>query len=156
MAQLLQGVAGTKVYAQMDLPQGCAVAWYASNDNGATWVALAEEPGTRRAVNSVWTEYTLAGAFADGTKKQVRYKAIMTGSGARFQPCPTACRVVLGSVHKKGKRGAPATRRGAAMTIKSRCWTIWAEKSAWARALSGESRATNKAIKPAPKAATCQ
>ena len=60
-----------------------SVAWYASNTDGTSWVACSEVPTERHTVNSQWTEYMFEGSFADPAKKQVRFKAVMTGSGGQ-------------------------------------------------------------------------
>lgn len=76
--ELTQGVASTKVYAQMHIPSGTSIDWYASNDGGVTWEAMALE--STREIDQEWTEYTLAHTFADATGNKVRYKAEMTGN----------------------------------------------------------------------------
>jgi hypothetical protein len=84
MLQMVQGAASTKVYAQMNVPDGCSVIWHATNDDGAHWKELTPDTSLTRSINSVWMEYVFAGSFDDPTKKQIRYKAVMTGSGAFF------------------------------------------------------------------------
>ena len=59
---LMQGVASAKVYAEMDVPSGTSVTWYASNNGGAAWEAMTLA-GTRP-INEIWTEYTFACTFA--------------------------------------------------------------------------------------------
>ena len=76
--ELTQGVTSTKVYAQMDVPSGASLNWYASNDAGETWESMALE--ATRKVDEEWTEYTLALTFADPAGDKVRYKAELTGN----------------------------------------------------------------------------
>jgi len=76
--ELTQGVASTKVYAQMDIPSGTTVLWFCSNDGGTTWEAMTVD-GTR-SITQQWTEYTLSRTFTDDTGDRVRYKATMTGT----------------------------------------------------------------------------
>ena len=76
--ELTQGVASTRVYAQMDVASGASVDWYASNDGGETWEPMALE--ATRKVDEEWTEYTLALTFADPAGDKVRYKAELTGN----------------------------------------------------------------------------
>ena len=80
--ELTQGVASTKVYAQMQIPSGTTLALLASNDGGATWEAMTIE-GTR-AVDEEWTEYTLTRTFTSPAGTRVRYKALMTGTPLTF------------------------------------------------------------------------
>ena len=76
--ELTQGVADTKVYAQMHIPSGTSVDWLASNDDGATWEKMPLE--STREIDQEWTEYTLTRAFTDPTGNKVRYKARMNGT----------------------------------------------------------------------------
>ena len=76
--ELTQGVESTKVYAQMDIPSGTTLQWFASNDGGVTWEAMTIQ-GTRP-IDENWTEYTLVRTFADPSGNKVRYKAVMTGT----------------------------------------------------------------------------
>ena len=76
--ELTQGVASTTVYAQMNIPSGASLDWYASNDGGLTWEALSLE--STREINPVWTEYTLAHTFDDPAGSKVRYKAELSGN----------------------------------------------------------------------------
>lgn len=75
---LTQGVASTKVYAQMNIPSGTTVSWLTSNDGGATWEGMTLD--TTRKVDSTWTEYTYTRTFTSPAGTRVRYKAAMTGS----------------------------------------------------------------------------
>ena len=76
--ELTQGVASTRVYAQMDVPSGASLDWYASNDTGETWESMALE--ATRKVDEEWTEYTYSHTFADPAGDTVRYKAELTGN----------------------------------------------------------------------------
>jgi hypothetical protein len=76
--ELAQGVASTKVYAQMNIPSGTTIQWFCSNDGGATWEAMAIDD--TRPITHEWTEYALSRTFIDDTGNRVRYKATMTGT----------------------------------------------------------------------------
>jgi hypothetical protein len=76
--ELSQSVASTKVYAQMNIPSGTTVQWYATNNGGATWEPL--NIAATRQISQEWTEYTLTRTFADSTGRRVRYKAVFTGT----------------------------------------------------------------------------
>jgi hypothetical protein len=76
--ELTQGVESTKVYAQMDIPSGTTLQWFASNDGGVTWEAMTIQ--ATRPIDENWTEYTLVRTFADPAGNKVRYKAVMTGT----------------------------------------------------------------------------
>ncbi len=39
--ELTQGVESTKVYAEMSIPSGCLIIWFASNDGEETWEEMA-------------------------------------------------------------------------------------------------------------------
>jgi hypothetical protein len=80
--ELTQGVASTKVYAQLQIPSGTTLSWLASNDGGATREAMTIE-GTRP-VDEEWTEYTLTRSFTNPAGTRVRYKAVMTGTTLTF------------------------------------------------------------------------
>lgn len=80
--ELTQGVASTKVYAQMDIPSGTSVLWFASNDGGQSWESLTIDE--TRPIDEDWTEYTLTRTFSDNTGQKVRYKAEMTGTVLTF------------------------------------------------------------------------
>ena len=68
--ELTQGVASTKVYAQMNIPSGASVRWYASNEEGNGWELLSVE--ATREIDQVWTEYTLTRTFDDPSGNKVR------------------------------------------------------------------------------------
>lgn len=76
--ELTQGVESTKVYAQMHIPSGTSINWFATNDGGITWESMSIE--TTREIDNEWTEYTLTRTFADNTGTKVRYKAEFTGN----------------------------------------------------------------------------
>ena len=76
--ELTQGVESTKVYAEMSIPSGCSINWFASNDGGATWEEMTID--TTREVDQTWTEYVFLRAFTNPTGNRVRYKAVMTGN----------------------------------------------------------------------------
>ncbi len=76
--ELAQGVASTKVYAQMDIPSGTTIQWFCSNNGGATWEAMTID--VTRPITEEWTEYTLMRTFTNNTGNRVRYKASMTGT----------------------------------------------------------------------------
>ena len=76
--ELTQGVASTKVYAQMNIPSGTSLDWYASNDGGVTWESLTLD--STREIDQEWTEYTYSHTFADPGGDKVRYKAELTGN----------------------------------------------------------------------------
>ncbi len=76
--ELAQGVASTKVYAQMDIPSGTTIQWFCSNNGGATWEAMTID--VTRPITEEWTEYTLMRTFTNNTGNRVRYKAAMTGT----------------------------------------------------------------------------
>ena len=76
--ELLQAVASTKLYAQMNTPPGTSVTWYASNDGGATWEAMVLD--STRPIDAEWTEHTLSRVFANPAGTQIRYKAEMAGT----------------------------------------------------------------------------
>ncbi|MCB2141383.1 DUF4815 domain-containing protein [bacterium] len=80
--ELTQGVESTKLYAQMDIPSGTTVSWFASNDGGATWEPMTIDE--TRPIDQDWTEYTLSRTFTDPTGRKVRYKAEMTGTVLTF------------------------------------------------------------------------
>ena len=75
--ELTHGVASTEVYAQMNIPSGTSIDWYASND-GLTWEALSLE--STREIDQEWTEYTLTRTFDDPAGTKVRYKAELNGN----------------------------------------------------------------------------
>ena len=76
--ELTQGVASTKVYAQMHIPSGASINWYASNDGGETWESLSLD--STREIDHEWTEYTLTRTFTDPAGNKVRYKAELAGN----------------------------------------------------------------------------
>ena len=76
--ELTQGVESTKVYAQMNIPSGCSLNWFASNDGGATWEPMALD--STREIDQTWTEYVFLCTFANPAGNRVRYKAVMTGN----------------------------------------------------------------------------
>ncbi len=76
--ELTQGVSSTKVYAQMSIPSGATISWFASNDGGSTWEPMVVE--ATRALDEEWTEYTLGRGFTNATGTRVRYKAVMNGT----------------------------------------------------------------------------
>ncbi|HUT54336.1 MAG TPA: hypothetical protein VM658_13185 [bacterium] len=76
--ELTQGVASTKVYAQMSIPSGTTINWFASNNGGVTWEAMSIL--TTREIDQEWTEYTLTRTFTDPNGNKVRYKAELTGN----------------------------------------------------------------------------
>ena len=76
--ELTQGVESTKVYAQMNIPSGCTLNWFASNDGGTTWEPMALD--STREVDQTWTEYVFIRTFANPAGNRVRYKAVMTGN----------------------------------------------------------------------------
>jgi len=76
--ELTQGVESTKVYAQMNIPSGCTLNWFASNDGGATWEPMALD--STREVDQTWTEYLYLCTFANPAGSRVRYKAVLTGN----------------------------------------------------------------------------
>jgi hypothetical protein len=76
--ELTQGVESTKVYAEMSIPSGCSINWFASNDGGATWEPMAID--ATREVDQTWTEYVFLCTFVNPASNRVRYKAVMTGN----------------------------------------------------------------------------
>lgn len=76
--ELTQGVESTKIYAQMNIPSGCSMEWFASNDGGATWEPMALD--STREVDQTWTEYLYLRTFTDPTGTRVRYKTVLTGN----------------------------------------------------------------------------
>jgi len=80
--ELTQGIASTKVYAQVQIPSGSTVNWFTTNNGGTTWEAMTLD--ATRAIDSTWTEYTLSRTFTDPTSKKVRYKAEMTGTNLSY------------------------------------------------------------------------
>jgi len=76
--ELTQGVESTKVYAQMNIPSGCTLNWFASNDGGATWESMMLD--STREVDQTWTEYLYLCTFANPAGSRVRYKAVLTGN----------------------------------------------------------------------------
>jgi hypothetical protein len=76
--ELTQGVESTKVYAQMNIPSGCSLNWFASNDGGATWEPMTLD--STREIDQTWTEYILLCTFTNPAGNRVRYKAVMTGN----------------------------------------------------------------------------
>jgi len=76
--ELTQGVESSKVYAQMNIPSGCTLNWFASNDGGATWEPMALD--STREVDQTWTEYLYLRTFANPAGNRVRYKAVLTGN----------------------------------------------------------------------------
>lgn len=76
--ELTQGVDSTKVYAQMSIPSGCAITWFASNDGGTTWEPMTLD--STREIDQTWTEYIFLCTFANPAGNRVRYKAVMTGN----------------------------------------------------------------------------
>ncbi|MCB2141323.1 DUF4815 domain-containing protein [bacterium] len=80
--ELTQGVESTKLYAQMGIPSGTTVNWFASNDGGATWEPMTIDE--TRPIDQNWTEYTLSRTFSDPSGRKVRYKAEMTGTVLTF------------------------------------------------------------------------
>ncbi|HUT54420.1 MAG TPA: DUF4815 domain-containing protein [bacterium] len=76
--ELTQGVASTKVYAQMSIPSGTTINWFASNNGGLTWEAMSI--AATREIDYEWTEYTLTRTFTDPNGNKVRYKAELTGN----------------------------------------------------------------------------
>lgn len=80
--ELTQGVASSKVYAQMQIPSGTRLQLLASNNGGATWETMTIEE--TRPVDEAWTEYTLTRTFTNPAGRRVRYKAVMTGTPLAF------------------------------------------------------------------------
>ena len=76
--ELTQGVESTKVYVQMNIPSGCSLNWFASNDGGATWESMTLD--STREIDQTWTEYVFLCTFANPAGNRVRYKAVMTGN----------------------------------------------------------------------------
>jgi hypothetical protein len=76
--ELTQGVESTKVYAQMNIPSGCTLNWFASNDGGATWEPMTLD--ATREVDQTWTEYLYLCTFANPAGNRARYKAVLTGN----------------------------------------------------------------------------
>ncbi len=76
--ELTQGVESTKVYAQMNIPSGCSLNWFASNDGGATWEPMTLD--STREIDQTWTEYIFLRTFTNPAGNRVRYKAVMTGN----------------------------------------------------------------------------
>ncbi len=76
--ELTQGVESSKVYAQMHIPSGTSINWFATNDAGVTWEPMSID--TTREIDHEWTEYTLTRIFADSSENKVRYKAELTGN----------------------------------------------------------------------------
>ncbi|MHB1461991.1 MAG: DUF4815 domain-containing protein [Armatimonadota bacterium] len=76
--ELTQGVESTKVYAEMSIPSGCSVVWFASNDGGVTWEEMALD--STREVDQTWTEYLFLRVFTSPAGNSIRYKAVMSGS----------------------------------------------------------------------------
>lgn len=76
--ELTQGIESTKVYAQMNIPSGCSLNWFTSNDGGATWEPMALD--STREVDQTWTEYLYLRTFTNPAGNRVRYKAVLTGN----------------------------------------------------------------------------
>ncbi|MBI2842748.1 MAG: DUF4815 domain-containing protein [Armatimonadetes bacterium] len=76
--ELTQGVESTKVYAEMSIPSGCSLNWFASNDGGVTWEPMTLD--STREVDQTWTEYIFLCTFANPAGNRVRYKAVLTGN----------------------------------------------------------------------------
>ena len=76
--ELTQGVESTKIYVQMNIPSGCSLNWFASNDGGETWEPMTLD--TTREIDQTWTEYVFLCTFVNPAGNRVRYKAVMTGS----------------------------------------------------------------------------
>jgi hypothetical protein len=76
--ELTQGVESTKVYAQMNIPSGCSLNWFASNDGGVTWEPMTLD--STREVDQTWTEYVFLRTFTNQAGNRVRYKAVLTGN----------------------------------------------------------------------------
>ena len=76
--ELTQGVESTKVYAQMNIPSGCTVDWFASNDGGTAWETMTLDD--TRKVDQTWTEYTYIRAFTNPAGNRIRYKAVLSGN----------------------------------------------------------------------------
>ncbi|MCE5322358.1 DUF4815 domain-containing protein [bacterium] len=76
--ELTQGVESSKVYAQMNIPSGCSLNWFASNDGGATWEPMTLD--STREVDQTWTEYIYLRTFTNPAGNRVRYKAVITGN----------------------------------------------------------------------------
>ncbi|MDX2176307.1 MAG: hypothetical protein SF028_07530 [Candidatus Sumerlaeia bacterium] len=73
-----QPIASAKVYAEMSVPSGTTVAWFASNDGGATWEPMGQEDA--RPLNDTWTEFVFSRTFASPAGNRVRFKAVMAGT----------------------------------------------------------------------------
>jgi hypothetical protein len=80
--ELSQSVSSTKVYAQMNIPSGTTVQWFATNSGGSSWEPLSIV--STRQISQEWTEYTLSRTFTDPSGRRVRYKAAMTGTPLVF------------------------------------------------------------------------
>ena len=87
--ELTQGVESSKVYAQMNIPSGCTIDWFASNDGGVTWEAMTLDD--TRKVDQTWTEYTYIRAFTNTSGNKVRYKAILTGNNLVYPRIHSLC-----------------------------------------------------------------
>lgn len=88
-----QNLASAKLYIGAHIPNGAAIAWKVSNDDGATWVTAT--PVDSRAVDTFWTEYELTATFADNTKRNFRLRADMTGASPLRPPLASTIGVVL-------------------------------------------------------------
>jgi len=73
--ELMQSVASTTLYAEMNVPSNTTVTWYASNNGGSTWEQMTID--ATRPISQDWTEYTLKRTFTDPAGTKVRYKAVM-------------------------------------------------------------------------------
>ena len=84
--ELTQSVASTKVYAQMDIPSGTTVDWYASNDDGETWEAMTLD--ATREIDSERTEHAFSHTFA-----------VRTAAGCATRPnLPMTASSILASI----------------------------------------------------------
>ncbi|CAM2070197.1 DUF4815 domain-containing protein [Sulfidibacter corallicola] len=72
-----QGIASNRIYAEMDVPSGTAVNWFASN-NGESWEPMSLE--ATNPIDTIWTEYSYELTFADPNGTRIRFKAEMTGT----------------------------------------------------------------------------
>jgi hypothetical protein len=79
---LTQGIASTKLYAQMSVPANTTAAWYASNDGGATWELMAQQ--SSRPIDPDWTEYVFSRTFTNPAGTRIQYKAEMAGTALLY------------------------------------------------------------------------
>ena len=116
----------------------CCAAWMvslvrvASNSGGACQIQIA----------APWARKATRGSVI--ARHVARTDASLTKFPIRRRPGDGMAQII-------GTSGRPSTSNGAAATISSSCWIMWAAKSCSESACSGERRATASTIRPAAK-----